>query len=312
MPKVLGLGDAGIDIILHVPKLPEHDEKILATKIERHAGGVIANFLTALSVLGTSAGFLGCLGKDQYGEIVISAFQDKNIDISRLKIKEEGETYFCVSMLDDTGEKALVIGATDTIFPEVEDIDEQDIRGAELIHTTGLNLDTAIKAAGLAKKENMLVSLDLEPSTLSKGIPQVKELVELTDLLFVNSHTIQEVFPRNEDPVISAGNFLDWGPDVVVFTRGVEGSAVITREETLLTPGFQVKVVDTTGAGDCFNAAFIHGYLQGWDTRQTAVFANAAAAISITRVGAQTALPTQAQVESFLAERQLDLDYPDG
>ncbi len=95
---------------------------------------------------------------------------------------------------------------------------------------------------------------------------------------------------------------------MIIFTRGSEGSIVLKKDIDLRTPAFVVPVKDTTGAGDCFNAAFIHGLLQGWPLESVAIFANAEAAISITEIGAQTAQPTYENVIEFLKKKSLDLE----
>lgn len=303
MARVLGLGDAGVDIVLHVPKLPQHDEKILATGVQRCAGGVIANVLCALSRLGTASAFVGCIGNDEFGALVRKGFDEFQVDMSRLIVKDGAETYFCVSMLDGTGEKALVIAPTSTIFPLPEDLTDDTIKGAELLHTTGLHTDATLKALELAQRSGVKVSLDLEPSTLRRAGDRVSDVLAGTDLLFVNAHAIRELFSDEVDFRQAALELMRRGPELVVVTRGAEGSLVVTPTGTVRTPAFDVTVRDTTGAGDCFNAAFIHGYLEGWPVERTALFAAAAAALSITVVGAQNGLPTRPEVDAFLAQR---------
>ncbi|MBA2306500.1 MAG: carbohydrate kinase family protein [Acidobacteria bacterium] len=304
MVRVLGLGDAGVDVVLHIPRLPQHDEKILATRVERYPGGVIGNFLCALSRLGTASAFVGCLGNDGFGALVREGFDAFQVDTNRLIVKEGEETYFCVSMLDDTGEKALVIAPTTTMFPAPEDLTDDTVRGADLLHTTGLRIDTTLKAIALARRHGVKVSLDLEPSTLSRGEDRVRELLESSHLLFVNAHAIRGMFPGETDLRRAGLELLRHGPKMVVITQGGQGSLVVTATETIRTPAFPVAVRDTTGAGDCFNAAFIHGHLEGWALERTALFATAAAAISITAVGAQSGLPTRQAVDEFLQQRR--------
>ena len=262
MVDVLGLGDAGIDIITKIPKIPAHDEKILANDFSYHTGGVIANFLCALAKLGTKCGFVGLLGNDEFGERIIRKFTSLGIDLSNLIIRQEESTYFCVSMLDQSGEKALVIFPTNTIFPQPDDIKQDMISGAKLLHTTGLHAATAIKAFNFAKKESILASLDLEPSTLAQGQNLGRQLISHTDILFLNTHASKLLYPDIEDSEIVGKRLLALGPKIVVLTLGERGSTTVTRDQVIRIPAFHVNVVDTTGAGDCFNAAFIHTFLK--------------------------------------------------
>lgn len=296
---VVGLGDAGVEIVLHVPRMPGSDEKVFTTRIERHPGGVIANTLCALARLGTSARFLGCVGNDEFGSLVrhsLSAFQ---VDLATLLVRDGEDTFFCVNLLDPKGEKSLIVVETTTMFPSPADITDQTLAGAALLHTTGLRADTAVKAMTLARARGMQVSLDLEPSTLRQGPDRMRALLAGTDLVFVNRYALREI-AGGAAAEAAAATILQWGPRMVVLTRGSEGSTILTAAERLHVPAFTVPVRDTTGAGDCYSGAFIHGYLRGWPLERIAWFATAAAAISIMAVGSQSALPTEAQVRAFL------------
>ncbi len=304
MIDVLGLGDAGIDLITQVPRIPKHDEKILAYGFERHTGGVVANFLCALAKFGAKCGFVGLLGNDEFGRQIINTFEKYGIDLSNLTIKEGEETYFCISMLDNSGEKALVIYPTSTIFPKPDDISKEMFKDARLLHTTGLYADTALRAFKFAKECNMVISLDLEPSTLAQGCDLGVELISQVDILFLNTHACDLLYPGGE-PELAGKELIRLGPKIIVLTRGENGSIAVTADQVVITPAFSVPVVDTTGAGDCFNAAFIYGYLKNWPLEYLLRFANAAGAISVTGFGAQAVQPTVTQIEEFLTTSRL-------
>ena len=297
----MGLGDAGLDLVLHVPRLPRHDEKILASRIERLSGGVVANVMCALTRLGTHSRLLACVGDDEAGRFVMERLRGFGVDVTRVAVKAGEDTCFSVGLLDASGEKALVLVATSAMFPSPDDLAADAFYEADLLHTTGLRIDTTLKAVALAKRNGMPVSLDLEPSTLQQGWDGVRQILADTQIVFLNQHSIDDACPGEPDPGAAAATFLGYGPKIVVLTRGSKGSIVRGAGMDIRTPGFSVPVADTTGAGDCFNASFLHGYLQGWPVERTALFANAAAALSIAAVGAQTALPTVEQVEAFLA-----------
>ena len=298
--EVIGVGDAGIDIFMQVPHIPRRDEKLRADSFSLFAGGMVANFLCALSRLGMPCGFLGCVGGDQFGAIAREEFKRFGVDTSHLIVKEGEETFFTVVMLDPSGEKALVVAVTSTVYPTPKDLDEAYIASARHLHTTGLDVEEATAAIAIAKKHGLTVSADLD--ALHAGLQRLRKLIGGTDVLFLNSQGLRKL----EEEGCSGREALELGPQVVVVTMGRRGSKVITPEEEFDTPGFSVEVVDTTGAGDCFNAAFVYGYLQGWDYRRTALFANAAAAISVTAMGSRSALPTREAVVDFLRSRGYD------
>ena len=200
MPRVVGLGDAGLDLVLHVPRLPRHDEKILASRIERLSGGVVANVMCALTRLGTHSRLLACVGDDEAGRFVMERLRGFGVDVTRVAVKAGEDTCFSVGLLDASGEKALVLVATSAMFPSPDDLADDAFFEADLLHTTGLRIDTTLKAVALAKRNGMPVSLDLEPSTLQQGWDGVRQILADTHILFLNQHSIDEVCPGEPDP----------------------------------------------------------------------------------------------------------------
>jgi sugar/nucleoside kinase (ribokinase family) len=104
------------------------------------------------------------------------------------------------------------------------------------------------------------------------------------------------------DELAGAREILRLGPKVVVVTMGADGCLVVTNDEAIRLPAYTVPVADTTGAGDCFIGTFVSLYLQNWNLRQCGTYASAAAAISVTKVGSRSALPTLDEIEHFLAK----------
>ncbi len=307
--EVVGVGDADVDIYLDVPHIPMHDEKVAATDATWYPGGMVANFLVALHRLGTSCCFHGPVGADAFGQMVQENFALQGIATNGLIVKPNGSTYYCVVLLDKSGEKALVIAPTDCISPVPNDIDPAIIAPARHLHTAGARLDAALKAARIAKQHNLSVSLDLEPSNL--GIPaQLAELLTLTDLLFVNHRALAQLTGSDLSPVTALPLLLARGPRTVCVTSGAEGAWVGTHEGTWYIPAFAVPIVDSTGAGDTFAAAFVYGYRAGWSPLRSARFAAAAAALAIGQRGGHHGTPTGDAVHSFLAAHPLGSERP--
>jgi len=181
--KVIGVGDADIDIYLDVDHIPARDEKILADSFSLHPGGMVANFLVALSRLGTKCGFHGTVGDDDFGHMSLKHMQDHGVDISGAIIKHDGSTYFCVVMLDDSGEKALIVAPTDAIFPKPEDLSESVILSANHLHTTANYKPTVLEALRIAKDYGLTVSVDIERDQ----IDQFEDLGSLLSLITIGA-----------------------------------------------------------------------------------------------------------------------------
>jgi sugar/nucleoside kinase (ribokinase family) len=127
-------------------------------------------------------------------------------------------------------------------------------------------------------------------------------LLAQVDLLFVNQRAV-EFLSRTDSLEDGALSILAHGPRIVCVTMGESGSLVVSKEATIRSEAFPVEVVDSTGAGDCFAAGFVHGYLEGWPINQTATFASAVGALSVTQRGGRSSLPSLEEVTTFMAER---------
>jgi len=298
--EVVGVGDADVDIYLDVPHLPGRDEKVAATDAAWYPGGMVANFLVSLRRLGTPCCFHGPIGADAFGRVVQENFARQDVATDGLIVKPEGSTYYCVVLLDASGEKALVIAPTDCISPAPDDIDPAIIAPARHLHLAGSRLDAALRAVRIAKQHNLSVSLDLEPADLGDAA-QRAELLTLTDLLFVNHRALAEIIGSDLSPLAALPSLLARGPRTVCVTAGAAGAWVGTHDGMWHIPAFSVPVVDSTGAGDTFAAAFVYGYRAGWPPPTSARFAAAAAALAIGQRGGHHGAPTRDAVDSFLA-----------
>ena len=302
---VLGIGDTDVDLFLSVPRLPRRDEKVLGRYLGEFPGGVIANFCCASSRIGMRTGLVTVVGDDRYGEMAIASLHEASVNTDLVIVKPGGQTFFCVVMLDDSGEKALTLVVTDCIAPLPEDLDPETFGAARLVHLIANDVDVTTWVAREANRRGTLVSLDIEPTTTVDASPAgFKALLSLVDLAFPNAAGLRSLVGGDE--LAGAREILRMGPKVVVVTMGAQGCLIVTEDETIRLPAYAVPVADTTGAGDCFNGTFVSGYLKGWDLRRCGTVASAAAAISVTKIGSRTALPTLNEIDRFLT-RNADL-----
>jgi sugar/nucleoside kinase (ribokinase family) len=128
---------------------------------------------------------------------------------------------------------------------------------------------------------------------------ELRAIIAQTDLVFCNRRGLT-LAAGEDDPAAGAKTLLGIGPRCVVVTLGPDGAWAFDPSQSVHVRGHRVPVADTTGAGDCFHAAFLCGYLAGWALERTARFANAAAALSVQQVGARAGYPTETEVEQFL------------
>jgi ribokinase len=297
---VLAIGDADVDLFLSVSHLPQRDEKVLGRLLGEFPGGISANFCCAASKIGMRAALVALVGDDRYGELSLASLREANVDTDLVIVKPGGQTFFCVVMLDDSGEKALTLVVTDCIAPRPADIDPESLGQARLVHLIANDVDDMTWVAREAKKRGTLVSLDIEPTT-TIGVSETgyRTLLSHVDLAFPNAAGLRSLFAGDE--LAGAREILRLGPKVAVVTLGADGCLVVTQDEAIRLPAYTVPVADTTGAGDCFIGTFVSLYLQDWTLRRCGTYASAAAAISVTKVGSRTALPTLDDIERFLS-----------
>jgi sugar/nucleoside kinase (ribokinase family) len=303
---IVALGDCDVDLYVQVERLPSHDEKVPGDYIGIYGGGVAANFACAAARLGMKTGLISTIGDDSFGETALRSLDEYSVNTEGVSIVEGAPTYFSMVALDRTGEKALIIVRTDVFFPRWEYIPLAYLKGARLLHIAPFDLAVAARAAEHAAGAGVVVSVDLEPGMVGAGgLDAVIPLLKHTRLLFPNEQCIEALFGHTHVEK-GAAQLLDCGPQVVVVTRGAQGAFVLTSDGSFSMPAYKVEVRDTTGAGDCFNAAFVSSWLLGEPLPQCARFAAAAAALSITGVGSRGKLPARDEVQLFLGERTQD------
>lgn len=298
---VVAVGEGCIDLVLQVKRLPGHDQKVMGRLVGWLPGGTVPNFACAASRLGLGVGFLGSVGDDHAGRLVREDFRSFGVATDGLRVCPGQETRFTVILLDETGEKAIVVVST---YPEVIEVDagtRSYIAGARALYTMPYDPEQFGKVATAARAVHTRVVIDIEP-TVGADLRALKGILAHTDIAFFNREGLTAAV-GNRELSSAAQEMLGYGPQILVVTLGKDGCLVVDGDEIVECGGFVVEVKDTTGAGDCFNAAFLAGYLWGWPLSKAATFANAAAALSVTEIGPRAGFPTVEAVQRFLMER---------
>ncbi len=304
-PIIIGLGEVVADWVAQVPHFPKADEKIDSTSQETFPGGVTANYVTACSRLGIATGFIGAGGDDEWGEFLLKDFRNEKVDATFFPLKKGMKTPVnFIFVVTETGEKTIIQSPyMQTTKIDFGEIDPNYVKNAKLIHTTAIHPELALKVLQLAKANGVKISLDLESQIAVRGWESLKPIVSLVDILMPNKEGARTLSHKQDLDEVGRF-FIEQGVKVVVMTLGKDGCKIFTTNETFQVPGFPIKPVDTTGAGDTFTAAFDVFYsIKGWDVEKSARYANAAAAIKCLKLGARTGMPTLKQVEDFLKKK---------
>jgi ribokinase len=298
---VIGLGEVVLDWVVKIDHFPKPDEKINAISEDYFPGGVTANYLVALSRLGVNCGFMGAVGDDFHGDMLIDDFIKEKVDTHQTIKKSEKKTP--VNFIFVTNGEKTIIQSPNMYKTKLDtlDIDESFIKSAKILHTTLIHQKVSEGVIKIAKEAKLKISIDLEPQIAQRGWKNLKDLLSSADILIPNKNGAK-IITKNNSIQKAAKMLVNKGIPIVVITLGAEGSLVTTQHLQKIIPAYNVKeVIDTTGAGDTFNGALTYAYwIKGWDLIKSCKFANAAAALKIQNLGARSGMPNKKAVISFL------------
>lgn len=307
MKKILVIGSLNMDITMRMERVPETGETLAADSMVTSPGGKGANQAYAVGKLGGDVSMLGAVGQDTYGKELLDNLASVGVDVSCIQQIANVPTGMAVIYVEHTGANRIVLmaGANSMvdrsyIDAHMDKIVESDI----VILQFEIPLDTVVYAAEMAKKFGKTVILD--PAPALSGIP--KKLWTYVDYIKPNETELNIILtgktdglPLNEAliQVQKLGVKNVW---VTMGSRGVFFRDENGREETI--PSIKVKAVDTTAAGDTFLAAAAVSLSQGKSTNAAISYGNRAAAVAVTREGAQQSVPTEEEIEQFFAKRK--------
>jgi ribokinase len=256
------------------------------------------NVAAALARLGSRVRVLGRVGDDADGSFAVKSLEQAGVDTSFVSRLAGVATFSCISLLTPDGEKSLVKLMTSAYRPHANDVTQAALKGVRHLHLTSVG-DPALcrRVVDAARSSGATASLDIERADCPEDAAVLLDAIKGFDLIFCNAESRAFVDAALERPLAGLVAAL-------VTTLGGDGAQVETAEGRFASPGFMPKIVDTTGAGDCFAAACLHARLAArLDWKDAIRFANCAAAISTTGLGAQSALPTADQVAAHLSAK---------
>jgi sulfofructose kinase len=297
---VLAVGGVDADLVLTVDHLPSFDEKVIGRLVGRLPGGPAANSACAASRLGLRVAALATVGDDEAAQIIIDGYTEFGVDTSLIEVAPDATSPFTVILIDPTGEKAIVVVPGTPPRYRMDRV-EQTLRRARAMYMMPGERAQFLELSRLARACGAQVMIDVE-STVGFDAASLEQLLAAVDIASFNQDGFIAATGQQPSPE-TLRRLLDYGPHTVVVTRGAQGALAATADQVAEEAGYRVEVVDTTGAGDTFNAAFLCATFDGLALEERLRFANAAAALSVTSIGPRGLLPTRREIEDFLAER---------
>ncbi len=293
--RIAVLGSANMDLTVYVPVAPRRGETVTGREFRTVPGGKGANQAIAAARAGAAVRFIGAVGDDAYGPRLAAALDSAGCDVTRLRTVP-GPSGVAHIVVDDSGGNSIVVvpGANGTVT-DLDTADVAALRGCDAL-LLQLELPMAGVLAGARAARQLGVPVVLTPAP---AVPLPGELLDAVDLLVANESEAMAL-TGGGDPDEAARALLAAVPEVVV-TLGADGSPYHCRgTEALRIPAVEVEAVDTTAAGDTFLGALVVARAEGHRMPDALRFAATAAALSVTRPGASSSMPSRAQIDRAL------------
>lgn len=300
--NIVVVGSSNTDMIIQVPKIPCPGETILGGKFSTAAGGKGANQAVAAARAGANVTFIARVGKDVFGRQAVDGFIRDKINVENVITDIQTPSGVALISVDHAGENSIAVASGANANLSVSDIEAAAdiIASADiLLMQLEIPLNTVEAAASIAAANGVKVILNPAPAQ-----PLSNELLRRVSILTPNE-TEAEILSGIKvqsvnDAKTAAEEIAGKGVKTILITLGSKGVFAYSPEIKELIPAFKVNAVDTTAAGDVFNGAFAVALAENKTLANSIRFANAAAALSVTKLGAQPSAPIREDIDNFL------------
>ncbi|WP_349945547.1 carbohydrate kinase family protein [Lacrimispora sp. BS-2] len=300
-------GDVNIDIVIPgVEKFPEPGQEDEVPVMETFVGGGGALFALGVGKLGLHPVFQGEVGDDFYGAFIRKVFRENNIDDSLLQTSKTQKTGISLSFTNEKDRSFLTYRGTNESI-NIDTVDVEKVNDASHIHVTGYggsaNHDSYLKFLRRIKEETQTtVSFDVGWDSTGEWKREIYQLFPYIDVLFMNE-TEACHYGRKDDAGEAALDFAAYS-GLAVIKMGKQGSIAVKGKDIYEAAAYTVEAIDTTGAGDSFNAGFLYGFLKGKSPEDSLRCGNGCGALSVTALGGNTGFPTESRLMEFIQTYQ--------
>ena len=304
-PSICVVGSSNVDLIARVPRLPHLGETLVGRSFHLGYGGKGANQAVTAARLGAQVTMVAKVGRDVFGDGAARNFRAEGIDTTHVLIDEQRFTGVAPILVDDSAQNVIVVvpGANQGLGPaEVRRASPAILAADAVVGQLEVPVETTLEAFRIARAG--AVRTILNPAPAATGLDP---LLGLADLCVPNESEAEQLtghpVTSRAEAEVAARALLGRGARAVIVTLGADGALVVDHDGAEHIPALRVAAVDPTGAGDAFIGSLAVFLAEGLALRVAARRANAVAALSVTRIGAQESFPTRAQLQAFLAER---------
>lgn len=301
---LVSLGYSAYDFLTIVDGLPEENSKYELDNLTIQGGGPAATAAVTASRLGARSCFIGKVSDDYFGLKMIEELKQEGVNTDWVVIDRNKRSQFAFIMINRRNASRTILWSRGTVSPlDADEVPLDIISSSGLLLIDDLEVAAALEGAKHARNEGVDVLIDA--GSLREGVYEL--------LPYCSYIVASEVFAHQ----ISDGKGLEealkkietFGPKAAVVTLGERGCAAIVEGKIRYFDGFEVKAVDTTGAGDVFHGAFAYGVLAGWDIERLCIFANAVAALKCRKVGGRAGIPDFKEAVEFINSQCPELSF---
>ena len=303
--RVVVLGSVNVDLVIRGPRLPRPGETVLGGEFFQAAGGKGANqAVAAARAAREPVTFLAAVGDDDYGRQMLANFRREQLVVDYLKTVPDKPTGVALILVDAHGENLISVASGANLSLASNDIDAlpASVFAGPGVFLACLESPLATVRRGLERAKQGGMTTVLNPAPADRAILDLG-LARYVDVITPNAGEaglLTNTASANQfNPQTAAKNLQSLGFAKCVITLGAEGCLAVAGDEAAFIPGLAVKAIDATGAGDAFNGALAVALSEGRTLAEAARWANRAAAIAVTRLGAQPSLATREEIEQF-------------
>jgi len=303
-PVVTVIGSFAVGMFIRTARMPVFGETLLGTEFEMGPGGKGSNQAVGVARLGAKSHFANIIGRDKLGEIAISLYMAEGVDTHFLEKTDKMATGVGFIILNEAGENGIILdmGTNKLVDAAFVDRVEEQISNSDIIMSVlEIPVEAAARAMELGRKHGVPTILNPAPATKLSG-----DVLKNVNYLTPNETELRILMglaPDDKTPTSElANNLCQIGVENLIVTMGEKGALILSGENMTEVPGADVHVVDTTGAGDAFNAGLAVAIATGWELVEAVKFANCAGALACNKFGVIPALGKRDMVEELYAK----------
>jgi ribokinase len=292
---VIGFGALNVDTLLKVDKIAGAEEESFIHDYAEACGGSAANTIVGLARLGCNVGFVGKIADDHEGQLQMDCFQKEGVNTDGIIHSPKGKSGVCLGFVDKKGARALYIN------PGVNDLIEfREIQAPYITDTQFLHLSSFVGEKSFRAQKKLMsflpdsVKVSFDPGSLyaQKGLSAIEPIIQNSFVMMPNSVELQLLTGETGIPE-GAQKLIEMGVEIVAVKMGDKGCYVSNGEEKMTLQPYKVPAVDTTGAGDAFDAGFLYGLVHNRTLEDCGKLGNFVASRSVMKMGARDGLPSR-------------------